>query len=390
MPVRIAILSNYPSDHASFSGGVETATAALLEGLGAYQTEFEFHLVAIARDLPQDMHDQRDGFWFHFLSIPQSPYLRPRLIFRIARAYRELRRIGPDLVHCQDNMALAMATIASGYPRVFTIHGVKRHEAPKRTGWEFWSASADALIERFVHRHFDAFICISRYAAQIVGEERLSFAIPNPVRSLFFERHVAESPGDDPYLLFVGVLAPLKRPADLLKAHIQLRREYPNLETVFCGDVEDAGYSRSMDKMVAKHGIGGVAFLGRVSQQRLASLLEGALALVLPSAQENAPMVIAEAMAVGVPVVATRVGGTAEMVRHGQTGFLYDVADTGELTNHLRALLTNPLLREKLGEKAREVAIAAYSPRSVAAATVTGYRQLLDQRGSGLLKEAHG
>lgn len=374
----IAICSNYPADHATFTSGVETATAALLEGLRAYQDEFHFHVISVPGSLAADVRERRDGFWFHFLSVPRHPWVRPRLPFRVLKTQRELRQLKPDLVHCQDNMALALATILGGHENVFTVHGVKRHEAPKRTGWESWSARADALIERWVHRHFDAFICISTYSAEVVGETRPTFSIPNPARSLFFQTSPSSECAQDPYLLYVGVLAPLKRPADLLLSHVALCRERPDLETIFCGDVEDAGYATAMRRKVEEDQIQGVHFKGRLGQEDLAELLRGALALVLPSSQENAPMVIAEAMAAGVPVVATRVGGMSDLVQHGETGFLYKAAAVDELTSCLRRLLEDAPLQQRMRDRAREVAAATYSPARVAAATVAAYRHLLD------------
>ncbi len=375
---RIAILTSYPPDHASFAGGVQTATAALLEGLCAYQHEFEIHIIS-SSNLASDLHERRGGYWFHFLAPPSSPWLRPRLVSRAIKAYHTLRQIKPDLVHCEDSMPLALAAAAGGCCHVFTVHGVKRHEASHRTGWEFWSAAAESVIERYVHRRCKAFICVSSYAADVVGASHLRFAIPNPVRSLFFERHAGHTAASEPHLLFVGVLAPLKRPMDLLAAHAALRDRFPRLHTSFCGDVQDVRYVERMRRTVAEQGIAGVRFEGRVDQRELAELLRGATALVLPSAQENAPMVIAEAMAMGVPVVATRVGGVPGMVAHGRTGLLYQAGQVQELTDCLHQLLACPALRQRLGSQAREQAKAAYAPEVVAAATAEVYRHVLSQ-----------
>jgi len=90
-------------------------------------------------------------------------------------------------------------------------------------------------------------------------------------------------------------------------------------------------------------------------------------------------MVIAEAMAAGVPVVATRVGGIPEMVKHGETGLLYEAGNVRELTYCLSRLLLEPLLRNQLGHQARKVAQTTNSPAQVAAATVAAYRQLLNE-----------
>lgn len=376
---KIAILTNYPADHKTFTGGVETATVALLEGLRKYQDEFEFHVVSLSNSNSKDVREQKNGFWFHFLGTPRYPWLRPRFPFRVIKAYRELNHIKPDLVHCQDNMALALASILSRYPRIFTIHGVKRSEAPKRTGWEFLSASFDAIIEKYIHRRFDSFICISSYAKKIIGNGRLTFEIPNPVRSLFFQMPPYPFIQKNPYFLFIGALAPLKRPIDLILAHAELRRQFPNLETMVCGAIEDAGYLRSMHKIIAEKKIEGVHFLGRVSQENLVDLLKGAVALVLPSTQENSPMTIAEAMAVGVPVVATRVGGVSDMVKHGETGLLCEAGNMRGLTSCMRQLLEDPSLGIRLGDHAREFAQENYLPERIAAATVAAYRQLLNR-----------
>jgi glycosyltransferase involved in cell wall biosynthesis len=374
---KIAILTNYPADQKTFTGGVETATAGLLDGLCAYQNEFEFHVVSFSAFNAKDIREQKEGFFFHFLGIPHYRWLRPRFPFRLVKAYRELRRINPDLIHCQDNMALALASILSGYPRVFTVHGVKRHEAPKRTGWEFWSASMDSIIERYVHRHFDAFICISNYARRVIGDGYLTFDVPNPVRSLFFQRPTNSPTPQNPYFLFVGALAPLKRPTDLLLGHAELRHQFPNLETIFCGETEDASYVRTMHKIIEEKGIGGVFFLRHVSQEKLVELLKGAIALVLPSSQENSPMTIAEAMATGVPVVATRVGGVPEIVEDGKTGFLYKVGEANEMIAFLKRLLTSPELAREMGNRGREKALSIFHPTKVGHQTIQAYRVLL-------------
>jgi glycosyltransferase involved in cell wall biosynthesis len=374
----VALLTNYPSDHYRFTGGVETATAALLEGLEKYQSEYEFHVVSLSKSSSKDVHEQRNGFSFHFLGIPRYRWLRPRLPFRVVKAYRVLKRIEPDLIHCQGNIALAVAAILSGYRRIFTAHGLLKDEAHKRTGWEFWSSSVEALIEKYVHRHFDAYIFNSSYAAGVIGEKRSAFNIPNPVRSLFFDIHIDRTSERKPYFLFVGAQAPLKRPMDLLLAHAELRRQIRCLETIFCGEMEDAGYVRSMQKMIAQRKIQGARFLGHVSQEGLVDLLKGAVALVLPSAQENSPMVIAEAMAVGVPVLATRVGGIPEMVAHGHTGLLFNSGDVSELVDCLKRLLADTSLQHQLGKNAKEVARSIYSPMQVAERTSRIYRQFLD------------
>jgi glycosyltransferase involved in cell wall biosynthesis len=374
-PPKIALLSNYPPDHFTCAGGVETATIGLLEGLQEYQDEFDFHVVTVQSSLARSRREEHNGFSFHLLPPSQAHWLRPRLPLRIIGAYRELLAIEPDLIHCHDNMALGVASIAARRPRIFTVHGVRRDEVDKRTGWQAWGTRADLLLEPYVHRHFDAFVAISPYAARVIGRRRSSTYIPNAVRGMFFRAHARRRVR--PLILFAGVLAPLKRPADLLAAYARVVRDYPDLELVICGGVEDEAYARELRHEVAALGLGRVSFRGQTNQDDIADLMAQATAVVLPSAQENAPMVIAEAMAVGVPVIATRVGGVPSLVQHGKTGLLYRPGSIEELTQHLRSLLASPVLVDELGNAAYLVALERFHPKQVAAATVDLYRRML-------------
>jgi glycosyltransferase involved in cell wall biosynthesis len=372
---RIVLLSDYPADHTTFTGGVQTATAGLLEGLRPYQRVFDLHLVTLSRAIAADVHEKRDGVWFHFLGLAGYRWLPTRLPVRLLKTHRELRRIRPALVHCHGNTIPCLAVIAGGYRRVLTVHGVGQHEARLRTGRPPGSAAAVVRLERLVHANFPAFICISGYAAGVVRGRGITFSIPNAVETRFFE--APAEPTATQRLLYLGVLAPLKRPLDLLLAHAELRRELPGLETILCGRVEDAAYARSMRRAVAERGIGGVRFLDAAPRARTTELLGQAAVVVLPSAQENAPMVLAEAMAMGIPVVATTVGGIPELVAHGETGLLYAPGDVAALTGHLRRLLLDPALRARLGREARQRAQRRFTPAAVGEATAAAYHHLL-------------
>ena len=373
MKPRIALLSSYPPDFASFTGGVETATAGLLEGLRGYQGEFEFHVVSVSNSISADRRERWDGFLFHFLSLPQ-PWVRPRFPYRIARIIDELNRVSPDLVHCQGSMDLALATIWSGYPRLFTIHGIRRQEADKRVGWERWSARFDACIEPYIYRCFQDFICISEYVRHTVSNSKQTYLVPNAVRTAFFSVRRSADP-DSPRLLFVGSFSPLKRPMDLIVAHHALRGEFPALETTFCGEPEN---QRFFDDLRANAGHG-IHFVGRLDQTELIRELGRATALVLPSVQENAPLVIAEAMAAGVPVVATNVGGIPEMLKNELAETLYRVGDVDSLTTILRGILSEPERAKRLAEVAKSEARRYFGTEKVAVQTVNVYREILQR-----------
>jgi glycosyltransferase involved in cell wall biosynthesis len=104
-----------------------------------------------------------------------------------------------------------------------------------------------------------------------------------------------------------------------------------------------------------------VWFTGRVPLERVFGLLRAADVLVLNSTYEGLPHVVLEAMWAGVPVIATGVGGTAELIEHGVTGLLVPPADDGALRGAIQRLLADSAGRRTLATRAAEVARARFA-----------------------------
>jgi glycosyltransferase involved in cell wall biosynthesis len=353
----------------TFTGGVETATAALIEGLENYSHQFEFHLVATNVISQEDKHCQVNGITYHFLNVS----FRPRFAHRVIKVRKLLMDLQPDLIHCQDNLAEALASLLiKSDRRMFTVHGYKRHEWKKRTGWEKWSAAFDSLIERYIYYRFNYFISISDYSRLVIGPGKECYSIPNAVRAGFFDLQV-NSTNKNQLFLFVGGYEPLKNPLGLVKAHNALQLKFPDLQTVFCGEVKDRGYFSIMQQEAGP----GIRFVGSQNQEQLMEWFGRACVLVLPSSQENSPIVIVEAMAAGIPVIATNVGGVADLLEDGKTGFLFKIGNIEQLIQKLELLLASPELSSQMGTFARNVATTRFHPDVVASQTIKVYEKLL-------------
>jgi glycosyltransferase involved in cell wall biosynthesis len=147
---------------------------------------------------------------------------------------------------------------------------------------------------------------------------------------------------------------------------------------VLAGSLEDQQYVSQLRSEVKKLGIKNqVHFPGILDAESLHEELSRASMLVLPSYQETAPMVIQEAMAAGVPVIASRVGGTRYQVRDGETGFLIDARDVQALSERMGMLLSNQAMRQSFGEAAKAFAQEEYRADAVAKKTIDIYRQIL-------------
>jgi glycosyltransferase involved in cell wall biosynthesis len=105
-----------------------------------------------------------------------------------------------------------------------------------------------------------------------------------------------------------------------------------------------------------------IELAGHLERKELLARLRGARALVLPSEwYENAPLAALEALASGVPVVASRIGGNPEIVRDGETGLLFEPGDAEGLAERLRRLEADPQLAQRLGRRGREIVEREYS-----------------------------
>lgn len=168
-----------------------------------------------------------------------------------------------------------------------------------------------------------AFICPSRFMAEKMiawGEPASKMhIIANPV-----EMSTDDAKGDESYVLAVGRLSPEKG----FDIAIRAIAAVPGVELRIAG----SGPQQDALKQYAKHGTGKVLFQGFADKQTLAALRRHARAVIVPSLfYENAPLVVLEALAQGVPVIASRIGGLPELLEDGISGYLVPPGDAGEL-----------------------------------------------------------
>ncbi|MEO6463131.1 MAG: glycosyltransferase family 4 protein [Candidatus Eisenbacteria bacterium] len=146
------------------------------------------------------------------------------------------------------------------------------------------------------------------------------------------------------------------------------------LRLVGTGELEDSLRARAQSAGLADR----IEFLGY--REDMPELLEDADVAVLTSFKEGMPRAVLEAMAMGLPVVGTRVPGTREAIRDGETGFLVDPADVDGFAAALERLLLDPALRRAMGGRGREVASAEFDEGPIAEALRTLYAARLRAR----------
>jgi glycosyltransferase involved in cell wall biosynthesis len=118
--------------------------------------------------------------------------------------------------------------------------------------------------------------------------------------------------------------------------------------------------------------------LGRQSAAEVSELMQQAAFLVLPSEwYEGFPMVLVEAFAHGLPVLATRLGSMADIIEDGKTGLLFNPGDAADLANKAQWLLDHPQQAQALGDNARQVYLEKYTPEQNYQQLMTIYAQAM-------------
>jgi glycosyltransferase involved in cell wall biosynthesis len=393
--LRVAMIGGCLPDSAHIRGGVQAASAPLIKGL-ARISGLELH-VLLFRPFGWTGEDffVQNGICVRLLP-PVPRYER----LHFYRRYQEiidkaLSQIQPDVVHAQEASANAYAALQSGFPTVITVHGIKGEDAKYCNSWKRrLRLYTDAiLIERPVMRRIKYLVAISnyvtRYYSNTMRPDARLFFIPNAVEDLFFD---ANSRGTDatprqepsrPIVLFAGRVTPLKRVLDLIKAFAQVVREVPGAELHIAGECEtEPNYVNIVKDYIRKAGLSkNIHLLGEMTQEELSREYRACDQVVLPSAQENAPMVLAQAMASGKPVIASRVGGVPEMVgENGERGLLVNVGDIDALASAIVRLLEDTALSDRLGQAGYLYAQENYLIDQVALRTYDVYQAIAAER----------
>ncbi len=258
-------------------------------------------------------------------------------------------------------VAIARACSIRGLP-----YGIHLHGAGYATFLRTSSPARKRLIERFFHRAAYV-VVLGESWARLVADE---LSVP---RSKIHVVHNGVADGTPPVVpwpanrrkrvIFLGQIGARKGVPELLRAFEQLDA-VPDAELVLAGPSSDPDVVQQVEDAVRARP-DRISYAGCLPRARSQELLREAYVLALPSHAEGLPMVVIEAMSLGVPSVTTPVGAMAELVSHGENGFLVEPGDTGALAEHLMRLLTSEPLRDTMARSAYDTWVHGFDARSM-------------------------
>jgi L-malate glycosyltransferase len=186
------------------------------------------------------------------------------------------------------------------------------------------------------------------------------------------ELRLALSPDNAPILVHVSNFRPVKRPVDCIEIFARVLKKI-EARLVMVGDGSERTNAIHRARCLGVYDK--CSFVGK--QPRIVDYLCAADVLLLPSEQESFGLAALEAMAVKVPVIASKVGGLPEVVDDGETGFLSPVGDVDKMADDAVRLLADKKFRAEMGKRARESAISRYSTDQVIPRYIEFYQRIL-------------
>jgi glycosyltransferase involved in cell wall biosynthesis len=295
------------------------------------------------------------------LALEEPLGLRPGLALRLARLFRTRAF---DVVHTHDDRPLLYGAPAVKLARtarlVHTQHHGQLPDVSKRR----------KLLIALLGRLADAFVCVSHDSARFMERHGLRRRqIVTLWNGIDLERFCFHGPRPGGPAVTVARLSPEKDIANLLRAAALMARSAPDFRLDIAGD----GPCRAeLHRLAADLGLGErVRFLGELSD--VPALLAGASLFVLPSRTEGISLTILEAMAHGLPVVATNVGGNPEVVLDGNTGLLVPPCDPQALARGIARLWGNADDSQLMGRAARRRVETHFDIRKMVASYETLY-----------------
>ncbi len=356
--------------------GAEVLAAAL-----ARQLKDQFHSVFLCLDGLGQLGEELEAEGFTVVQLGREPGIDLKVSKRIRQAVKDHKI---DLLHAHQYTPFFYSAMSRRMrhtpPILFTEHGrhypdqrkLKRVIANKILWRQHDRATA---VGRFVARALVANEGFPRTDVQVIynGINPDQFMLPNPSQIRYLMRKELGLTEDQPIALQVARFHPVKSHATSIKAFSHVVEQLPNAVLLLAGDGQD---KQLMQELARQLGISSqVRFLG--VRTDIPKLMAASDVFVLSSLSEGISVTLLEAMAAGVPICTTDVGGNSEIVEHTVTGLLSPRQDAKALGSNLVQLLIDAPLRRKFVDASRRKLLAQFNQQQMHEGYTKLYRSMI-------------
>jgi teichuronic acid biosynthesis glycosyltransferase TuaC len=377
MPHVLTITPFYPRQ-GNETGGCFIAEP-LVELIRAGLPSTIFAVEPVYRTTPRAISSAPLASWYRYPSIPGGLGLASAgsgLYSRLREPVTALhKRTQIDLIHAHGPVPCGHAALQlSRYlkiPYVVSVHGLDAFSSMQAAGWAgVWCRR----VSRKVFQGARRVIGVSRRVCEEV-EKGIDGTLPTLVVYNGVDPSVFTPDADssEPRLLTVGNLIPSKGHELVVRSLATLKPEFPGLTWEVIGDGPEFNSVRRFARELGV--LRNIRFLGRRSRGAVAEACRRCAVFVLPSRSEGLGCAYLEAMSCGKPAVACQGQGIAEVIRHGENGWLVAPGGQAELIEGLRTLLREPARRAQMGVEARQTILNGFTLQHQAQRLMAIYRE---------------
>jgi glycosyltransferase involved in cell wall biosynthesis len=355
-----------------------TAPEALLQGF-AKNSEIEVHVLSCSQRRMTSPEKLASNIFFHSLEVPKLGWMKTCYLGCIQAIRKKLRQIQPTVVHGQGTERdCSISAVFSGFPNVLTIHGNMRavaainHAPPLSFLW------LAGQLERFTLPRTDGVICVSNYTRHSVEKlVKKTWLVPNAVNEEFFDVEFDLNPQKPIVGLCIGTICYHKNQNNFIRAldSLAARRKF---KIIFFGGMSEDKYGLEFQQLLKNRPW--CEYGGWAERERLKDLFKAASFVALPSLEDNCPMVVLEAMAAGLPVIASHIGGIPDLIEANKTGFLCDPQHAESFSIAVGKIIDYPESAMEMGIYAKLESVAKFDPTIIADRHIEIYREIAATR----------
>ena len=360
--MKIIQIGTFPIDINVIKGGVEASIYGLTTEL------CKNHDVAVI-DIPHfenknDFTEENSDFSvFRFSTKRNNNY---SAIFRVKDILKVIKKTNPDICHIHTTSLFALFLFISlrknHIASIITVHGLAHIEKgnafrKKRNFTNFAKYIIQSVTEFFLLSICKLIIVDTQYVENEIQNYKKQLkifktpiikVIPQGINPIYFDLNRCE---EQLNLIAVGALNQRKGYLQLINSFRIVKNEFPNVSLIIAGVVSDKTYYNSLLQQISDLNLeSNIHIFPNLPFEKILNLYENASIFVLHSEEESQGIVFCEAMAVGLPIVATNVGGIPWIIENERNGLLSEFGDVMKFSNNILKLINNVNLRAEMGE----------------------------------------
>ena len=353
-PLDVVMVGPFPADATRIEGGVQASLYGLAVALRDHPGIGPVRVVATP-NRPADglRRAEIDGIDVIFLDTPAR--FQVSAVLRLPAVFAEIRRARRPVVHLHGTGLVQSAVLIAArlrrIPVVWTMHGITekemteaRRREPGFKAWARWLLYTGC--ERLQLRLSPHIVVDTPYVAAAIADH--ARATPQVVPQGIFPDEIAAARNPArhaPRAVALGVVHPRKGHLLTVKAFAAVLRDVPDARLTIVGSLADPAHHDEIRRTIAALGLdGAVDLLVDQPRGRVLEILREARVFVLHSQEESQGIALCEAMAAGLPIVATRVGGIPDVIGDSRAGFLVDYGDTDSMALRIVRLFRDDAL----------------------------------------------